>query len=62
MNINFFTENPTTMSHAAYMPPTYYEKPKKHYGFFRFLWDVLLVFLTCGIWLIWIFVREMRKR
>lgn len=34
---------------------------KKHYGFFSFIWDVFMTLLTCGFWLIWIFVREMRK-
>jgi len=34
----------------------------KHYGLFNFLIDLLLVFLTGGLWLIWIFVREMRNR
>ena len=24
--------------------------------------DCIMVFLTCGLWLIWIFVREMRRR
>lgn len=61
MNVNFFTEDHTTMSHAAYMPNGY-PKPRKKYGFFSFLWDVFMVFLTAGVWLIWIFVREMRKR
>lgn len=38
-----------------------YVQPKR-YGFFRFLGDCLMTVLTCGFWLIWIFVREMRKR
>ena len=33
----------------------------KNYGLFKFLFDVVLVFITGGFWLIWIFVREMRK-
>jgi hypothetical protein len=32
------------------------------YGFFKFLGDILMVGLTGGLWLIWIFVREMRRR
>jgi len=36
--------------------------PQKRYGFFKFLGDVFMVFLTWGLWLIWIFVREMRNR
>jgi hypothetical protein len=39
-----------------------YVVEKKRYGFFNFIWDCLLVALTGGLWLIWIFVREMRKR
>ncbi len=34
---------------------------KKSYGIFHFLLDVFLTVITCGFWLIWIFVREMRK-
>lgn len=32
------------------------------YGVMNFIFDLVLVFLTGGLWLIWIFVREMRKR
>lgn len=35
---------------------------RKPYGPMKFLGDVFLTFLTGGIWLIWIFVREMRGR
>jgi len=34
---------------------------KKRYGFFNFVFDCFMVLLTWGLWLIWIFVREMRK-
>jgi hypothetical protein len=34
---------------------------RKGYGVFHFLWDCFMVFMTAGLWLIWIFVREMRK-
>ena len=34
----------------------------KRYGVLNFLFDVLLTAITGGFWLIWIFVREMRKR
>jgi hypothetical protein len=37
-------------------------KEEKSYGFFSFLFDCFMVLLTWGLWLIWIFVREMRKR
>jgi hypothetical protein len=39
----------------------YVQQPKK-YGFFKFLGDAFMTLLTYGLWLIWIFVREMRKR
>lgn len=34
---------------------------RKRYGFWNFVGDVLLTLLTGGLWLIWIFVREMRN-
>lgn len=34
----------------------------RRYGLFNFVLDVLLTFLTGGLFLIWIFVREMRNR
>lgn len=33
----------------------------KPYGVLSFLGDCFMVFLTCGLWFIWIFVREMRR-
>jgi len=33
-----------------------------NYGFFKFILDVTLTCLTGGLWLIWIFIREMRRR
>lgn len=30
------------------------------YGFFNFLLDCTLTLLTGGLWLIWIFIREIR--
>ena len=30
------------------------------YGLGKFLFDVILVIITGGLWLIWIFVREIR--
>lgn len=35
---------------------------QKHYGLMRFLFDCVMTVLTAGFWLIWIFIREMRKR
>lgn len=34
----------------------------RRYGLFNFLLDIFLVMITSGLWLIWIFVREMRGR
>ena len=34
---------------------------KKPYGLGRFLLDLFLIAITGGLWLIWIFVREMRR-
>lgn len=33
----------------------------RRYGFFNFLLDVTMTSLTGGFWLIWIFIREMRR-
>jgi hypothetical protein len=35
---------------------------RKRYGFWKFVGDCLMTVLTGGLWLIWIFIREMRKR
>lgn len=37
-----------------------YTTSRKRYGFFNFVFDVFMTFLTAGLWLIWVFVREMR--
>lgn len=34
---------------------------RKPYGFFHFLFDIFMIAVTGGLWIIWIFVREMRK-
>lgn len=44
------------------MGPGYGPAPRRAYGLFRFLFDVFMTVITCGFWLIWIFVREMRGR
>lgn len=33
----------------------------RHYGFFNFIVDVALITITGGLWLVWIFCREMRR-
>lgn len=35
---------------------------QKSYGLMAFLFDIIMTTITGGLWLIWIFVREMRKR
>ena len=35
---------------------------RKQYGCLSFLFDLFMVCITGGLWLIWIFVREMRNR
>jgi hypothetical protein len=37
-------------------------RSSNNYGCLSFLGDVFMVCLTGGLWLIWIFVREMRNR
>jgi hypothetical protein len=34
----------------------------KPYGLFNFIVDICLTALTGGLWLIWVFCREMRRR
>ena len=34
----------------------------RKYGFWNFIGDALLTVLTGGFWLIWIFVRELRRK
>ena len=41
---------------------TVYIVERKSYGFFKFLGDSVMTILTYGLWLIWVFVREMRRR
>lgn len=35
---------------------------KRKYKFRSFLFDIFMCVVTAGLWLIWIFVREMRNR
>lgn len=37
-------------------------RARKPYGFVAFAFDCIMTFVTSGFWLIWVFVREMRKR
>lgn len=33
---------------------------RRRYTIFSFLFDLLMITLTAGFWLVWIFVREVR--
>jgi hypothetical protein len=46
---------------VGYRPP-YTLESYRPYGCLGFLGDVIMTILTCGFWLIWVFVREMRRR
>lgn len=35
---------------------------RERYGLLNFGFDVFMTIITGGFWLIWVFVREMRKR
>lgn len=37
-------------------------KTRKKYKFRNFVFDVVLTCITSGLWLIWVFCREMRAR
>lgn len=37
-------------------------KRRQKYTLLGFLFDLVMICLTAGLWLIWIFVREMRNR
>jgi hypothetical protein len=41
--------------------PTIYVKERKRYGFLNFVGDVIMTVITAGFWLIWVFVREVRR-
>jgi hypothetical protein len=45
--------------HTYYVGDGHARKP---YGCLNFLFDVFMVMLTGGLWFVWIFVREMRRR
>lgn len=52
----FFHED---SSERIYVPVPVRQRRK--YGFFHFVFDCTLTFLSGGLWLIWVFVREMRR-
>ena len=40
----------------------FYINGRKPYGFWSFALDVCMLCITGGLWLVWIFVREMRNQ
>jgi hypothetical protein len=46
----------------VYVPVPVYASERRRYGFFNFIFDCVMTLITYGFWLVWIFVREMRKR
>lgn len=58
MYVNMFHEDNAKIDARSSMPAA---KPRKKYGVFKFVFDLAMVSLTGGLWLIWIFVREMRN-
>lgn len=44
------------------MPIVIVERRRRRYGLGHFLFDILMTALTGGLWIIWIFCREMRNR
>lgn len=44
------------------MSRMYMYRYTQRYKFHNFLADVFMTLVTGGLWLIWIFVREMRRR
>lgn len=39
-----------------------YVRDQRRYGFWKFVLDAVMTLITSGLWLIWVFVREMRRR
>lgn len=47
---------------TRYIGDAYMNTPSRNYGCLSFIGDVVMTCLTGGLWLIWVFVREMRRR
>lgn len=39
----------------------YRYRPVRTYGFWNLLLDLVMIGITGGLWIIWIFVREVRR-
>lgn len=51
----FFCRERAVVSNIIYVE-------RRSYGFWKFVGDCIMTIITCGFWLIWVFIREMRKR
>jgi hypothetical protein len=54
--LNFFSDQ------KGSKVPDYVLVQRKQYGCLYFLFDCFMTIFTGGLWLIWVFVREMRGR
>ena len=45
-----------------YIGDAYMSTSGSNYGCLSFIGDVVMTLLTGGLWLIWVFVREMQRR
>jgi hypothetical protein len=45
-----------------YSQRLYFGSPRRRYGFFAFVFDLVMTGATGGLWLLWVFCREMRRR
>lgn len=37
-------------------------KHTKHYGFWKFIGDVVMTIITSGLWLIWVVIRHIKNK
>lgn len=36
-------------------------RKKKRYGFWHFMWDLFLIHITGGLWLLWLIIKFLRS-
>ena len=61
-SFSFSQNRKVPIMHYHHERVIYTMRPARAYGFWKFVGDILMTCLTGGLWLIWIFVREMRRR
>lgn len=55
-------DDPSQWAHVRPTQRVYVQAPRpRRYGCFGFLFDCFMTIITSGLWLIWVFVREMRR-